>query len=140
MASNRFNVIYEPKTGDIEVDIGYVNPTDAGKYECTAENVYGKDDTPTIMFIVEVPNIDYSPETKNPEKFNEIDKPAKLQKEPSLLDLNMRPPIILIPLSDQKLNEGKPLIFLSKIDGYPKPKVKLIVFNNFKIVDLIINF
>jgi hypothetical protein len=42
--------------------------------------------------------------------------------------INFQPPIVIIPLTDSMLVEGRPLILLCKIIGKPIPKVYTLKF------------
>lgn len=124
MASTRFTVEYEPKTGDIDVFYDFVRPTDTGLYKCKAENQYGSDETDTNFFIIDGPNIDDRPQTGNPEVFRSLDEPLAVPVaiEPEE-EFELQPPIVVIPLTDKLIKESAPVELMCKIIGYPKPKV-----------------
>ena len=122
LASTRFNTKYEPTSGDVDIDVNFVKKIDTGNYICKAVNPYGTDETVTRINILDVPNIDETP-LVDPEKFIalESEKPINNNKDNSS---QLVPPRVLIPLSDARINEGEPILFSCRIDGFPKPKVK----------------
>jgi hypothetical protein len=123
MASTRFTTDYEPITGDIKVNVNFVKLMDTGSYRCIAENIYGTDETFMNIVILDVPNIDETPQTANPNLFKSLDtvpnyEPANYDKGKQL-----QPPIVIIPLKDLIVAEEKPITLMCKIIGEPKPKV-----------------
>lgn len=128
MASTRFTVQHEPTTGEIDVFFDFVKPIDTGLYRCKAENQYGSDETQTSLFIIDVPNIDYRPQTGNPDAFKNLDLPVAPFQVPDVDEANkfdVQPPIVIIPLSDKLIRESGPVELLCKIIGNPKPKVSI---------------
>lgn len=68
-----------------------------------------------------MPNVDQTPYV-NPEAFKNLEKmPAPLPADES--DTEMKPPKVIIPLTDVKLIEGQPIHLACKIEGVPRPKV-----------------
>ena len=124
MASNRFTTIYDPVSGNIDVNINFVKPVDEGVYTCKAENIYGEDKTFVDIEILDVPNVDETPQTNNPNAFSLLDmshlKPVTENPADQLLA-----PKVIIPLADTKIYEEKPVLLTCKIIGNPKPKVTL---------------
>jgi hypothetical protein len=130
MASTRFTTNYEPYTGDIDVFVNFVKRLDKGRYKCRAENKYGHDETFTSILIIDVPNVDETPQTQNPDVFKSFELPYPLNASPQNNDddnvdakLNLSPPVVIIPLQDAKILEEQPLVLTCKIIGNPKPKV-----------------
>ena len=127
MASNRFTVEYEPKTGDIDVIFDNLKPIDTGIYKCRAVNEYGFDVTESILFVIDGPNIDERPQTVNPDKYKTLDAPVA-PVMPDLDDkLELQPPIVIIPLTDKVITEAVPVELMCKIIGNPKPKVQILL-------------
>lgn len=123
MASTRFNLIYEPNTGDIQITIEFVKAIDAGFYKCIAENEYGSDETYMTIVIVDVPGVDDRPQTINPDAFKKLDDLEHLPVQIAEDIINPEPPIVIIPLTDLIIVEEKPISLTCKIYGNPKPKV-----------------
>ena len=75
--------------------------------------------------IVNVPNVDETPQTTNPNAFKNLDLPPLTNLPDSNLDdvLDPQAPIVIIPLTDSLVYEEEPLLLSCKIVGNPKPKV-----------------
>jgi hypothetical protein len=85
-----------------------------------AENEVGADQTSCNVTIIKIPNIDRRPMV-NPEAFKFLEQP---HEKPRVEDIeNLRPPKVIIPLSNAKLEEGQTVMLACKIEGYPRPKV-----------------
>lgn len=123
MASTRFTVQHEPTTGEINIFFDFVKQADMGVYKCKAENRYGSDETEARLFIIDVPNIDYRPQTGNPDAFKNLDLPLLPVDQDIDQKYDMQPPIVIVPLADQLIREGVPVELACKIIGNPKPKV-----------------
>lgn len=123
MASTRFTVEYEPKTGEIDVFYDFVKPFDTAIYKCKAENQYGFDETETTLFIIDGPNVDERPLTGNPDAFKNLDTPVVPVTPDVDESLELQPPIVIIPLVDKLIKEEVPVELMCKIIGKPKPKV-----------------
>ena len=130
LASTRFTTNYEPTTGDIDVIINFVKRVDTGDYKCVAENIHGADVTFTSIKIIDVPGVDDTPQTANPNAFQSLDLPAlngPVSDWQAVDDeLNVQPPVVIIPLTDTLVVEEEPLVLSCKIIGNPKPKVVLL--------------
>jgi hypothetical protein len=128
MASTRFSINYEPKTGDIDVEFDFVRPDDVGIYKCKAENIYGSDKTLANILILNVPSIDERPQTLNPEAYKKLGLPLATpdDKNPDRTENKMvgKPPKFIIHLpAEVKLHDGVKFQTRCKIEGYPLPKV-----------------
>jgi hypothetical protein len=126
LASNRLNINYEPKTGDIDFDFDFVKPIDAGVYKCRAENIYGQDNTFGNIFIIDVPNIDERPQYIDPESYKYLSLP--LPNYPTFdryFDPSKgKPPKFIIHLPYQyKYLNGENVLLKCRVEGYPLPKV-----------------
>lgn len=124
LASTRFTTNYEPNTGEIDVSIEFVKSIDTGTYKCKAENEYGADETFVTIIIIDVPNIDERPQTVNPDAFKHFDSPAYQPDNIAHGELNLQPPIVIIPLKDLVIREEQNVCLTCKIIGNPKPKVQ----------------
>jgi len=127
MASTRFTTEYEPNTGDIDVFFDFVKHGDTALYKCKAENQYGSDETQSILFIIDVPNIDERPQTGNPDAFKNLDAPVAAVMPDMDEKYDLQPPIVIIPLTDKLIREEVPVELSCKIIGNPKPKVDLMI-------------
>ena len=95
--------------------INDANLDDSGTYRIKVENPIGKDEAEAQLLVGHTAVLDETPNI-HPEDF------IKIKEKPSP-DLANEKPKFIIPLDDIKINEGDDLIFLCKVDGYPKPKV-----------------
>lgn len=96
---------------------------DVGSYLAVAENEAGVDQTNCNAFIKQMPNIDRTP-LVNPDAFRYLEQPAT--EKPRRDDQeNLRPPKVIVPLSNVKLEEGQSVLLACKIEGYPRPKVNI---------------
>ena len=125
MISSRFTTNYEPVTGDIEMNVEFVRPFDEGTYLCKAENIYGFDDTKSVIEIINVPNIDQNPQTLNPEKYKNLEQPFSFSNiEETKPNDNGIPPKFIIHLpAEIKLHDGVKFKTRIKVEGYPIPTV-----------------
>ena len=95
---------------------------DVGHYIVVAENEAGKDQTHCQVFVTQTANIDQTP-IVNPDAFRFLEHPQKQKPRPDEQE-KMIPPKVIVPLSNTRLEEGRPLQLACKIEGLPKPKVK----------------
>ena len=99
---------------------------DIGNYLVLAENPLGKDQTFCKLFVNPSPNVDETP-LIDPDAFKFLEpsvKPDNNNDEPYKKDRErFFPPRVIIPLTNQIINEGDLVRLAAKIDGYPKPKV-----------------
>lgn len=128
-ASTRFTTGYDLNTGVVTLRISDTQINDVGFYTSIAENEVGADQTACTITIRQVPNIDRTPMV-NPDAFRFLEQPTQARPQKEEPD-NMRPPKVIIPLSDAKLEEGQNILLACKIDGYPRPKVTFFVLVNF---------
>lgn len=128
-ASNRYNQTYDLKTGVICLKINDVLDQDSGYYEVIVENNSGSDRTAANLNVGHVPNIDQRPIIE-PNAFKYLNPPTpQSPKTPQDDTRNYQPPKVIIPLKDIRVNEDQPVTFMTKIIGYPIPKVIFILFN-----------
>lgn len=94
---------------------------DIGTYLALAENEAGRDQTHCMVAIQQMPSIDQTP-IVNPDAFKYLEAPSKHKpRDDSAGD--MKPPKVIVPLSNVKLKESQPMFLACKIEGYPKPTV-----------------
>lgn len=124
-ASNRYNQTYDLKTGVISLKINDVIDNDSGFYEVIVENNGGSDRTAANLIVGHVPNIDQRP-IIDPNAFKYLNPPQTPTSKPRDMDdaRNYQPPKVIIPLKDIRVHEDQPVTFMTKIIGYPIPKVK----------------
>ena len=129
--STRFTTVYDPYTGDIEVNVDFVKGIDTGFYILKAENPYGSDVTFMNLNVLDVPGIDYTPVTGHPDSYRHLDLPpvpsnvfdsATPDYDPENSQ-EIEPPKVVIPLEDTQISEMQPVILTCKITGKPSPKV-----------------
>ncbi len=120
-ASTRYTSNYDLNSGIaiLKIDSAFAN--DVGNYLAVAENPAGKDQTTCRVEISLVPNIDQTPYV-NPDAFRFLEHPGYLS-QPYESDVEMKPPRVIIPLTDAKLIEGQAVHLACKIEGSPRPKV-----------------
>jgi hypothetical protein len=99
-AKTRYTTDYDINTGVVSLKIDDARPDDIGKYSVSATNIAGSDETEAEALLRPIKNI--------------------------LDDEKIRPPKIIIPLTDKKITEEDEIIFFCKVDGYPTPEVKKI--------------
>lgn len=124
-ASNRYTPHFDLKTGVASLKINEVQPNDSGVYEIVAENHLGSDRTNANLIVDNSPSIDKTP-IVDPRAFRYLNQPQTQPHHPSESDdSKLSPPKVIIPLKDIRSNEGSSITFLSKIIGYPTPRVNL---------------
>ena len=74
----------------------------------------GKDETEAQLLVGHTAVLDETPNI-HPEDFKKIKEKQKPDE--------YEPPRFITPLDNIKIQEGDDLLFLCKVDGYPKPKV-----------------
>lgn len=125
-ASNRYNPHFDLKTGVASLKVNEAQANDSGLYEVAVENIAGSDRTAANLIVDHVPDIDQSP-IIDPNAFKYLNA-APQSPKPRAPDADevssIRPPKVIIPLKDIKVNEDQPATFMSKIIGYPIPKVR----------------
>jgi predicted DNA-binding antitoxin AbrB/MazE fold protein len=136
-ASNRYTVNYDFPTGVITLSINEAQMNDVGNYTVLADNEVGSDQTSCNAFINQLPNIDSTPMI-NPDAFRFLEHPTG-RAPASREDIeNLRPPKVIIPLTDVRLEEGQSVQLACKIEGYPRPKVSknYYVSNEYKFTSI----
>ena len=104
-AKTRFTTNYDVKTGVVSLKINDARPDDVGNYRVTASNIIGADETSADASLIDP------------------------SENPDVKSKNFMAPIILIPLTNTKINEEDEIEFLCKVIGYPKPKVYRLLTN-----------
>jgi hypothetical protein len=90
-----------------------------GDYLVVAENEAGKAETTCKVFIKALPSIDDRPMV-NPDAFKNLQhQPGMAPEEESEA---ISPPVVIIPLTDSRVGEGRSVTLMCKIEGSPKPR------------------
>lgn len=85
-----------------------------------------------------MPNIDETPQTVNPDAYKNLYIPSTYVPQPNKTDVELQPPIVIIPLVDTKIYEETPTALTCKIIGKPIPKVPYDHANRVSNSDLIL--
>jgi hypothetical protein len=126
-ASNRFTHNYDLNTAVVSLKMENAQVHDIGNYRVIASNDAGTDQTECSVFIAEMPNIDQTPMV-NPDAFRYLEQAPLLKKKADKPE-HVQPPKVIVPLSNVKLEEGRPFVLACKIIGSPKPNVKHLIYN-----------
>lgn len=125
-ASNRLTTDYDLKTGVASLKISDTQSNDSARYELFAENKAGSDRTASNLIIMPSPSIDKAP-IVDPRAFKYLDPTALSQAAPQEPfrgdEERAEPPRVVIPLKDYRVNEGHSVCLMTKITGYPQPKI-----------------
>ncbi len=108
-------------TGVARLKMNDTVPSDDGVYTVVAENKAGSDRTNGRLDIEKDLNIDNKP-IVNPEAFNYLNRPDHMT--PKNVEPNLSPARITVPLSNMRLQEGKPCRLVCKVEGNPLPNVR----------------
>ena len=98
--------------------------TDQAIYSAIAYNQIGQIQTQARLHVSKSPGIDQSP-IVNPDAFKYLNKPRESLRSEEVFE--SQPPKVVVPLSNVKLLEGKPIFLACKITGYPKPRVNFMI-------------
>ncbi len=120
-ASNRLITNHNLNTGLVYLKIADTQLGDCGHYTAVAENKAGQDQTFCAIKVSEQPNIDTTPMV-NPDAFRYLENNPSASR-PRKDDEVLKPPKVVIPLSNVKLEEGQKVSLACKIEGTPKPKL-----------------
>jgi hypothetical protein len=122
-ASNRYSPHFDVKTGVASLKVNEAQANDSGLYQVAVENIAGSDSTAANLIVDHVPDIDQTP-IIDPNAFKYLNAPQSPAPSRDSDDRpQIRPPKVIIPLKDIKVHEDQPVCFMSKIIGYPIPKV-----------------
>ncbi|CAF4193397.1 unnamed protein product, partial [Adineta steineri] len=124
MTSNRIRTKYDAPTKQVVLQITDVRPEDVGQYVVVAKNPAGQDSTGTTLTIADdrpkAPTdnnrIKNQPEGEAPRPLNVV---PGVEHQPSLAAPaaeEQRAPRVIVPLSDNVVEESMPVIFRSTID------------------------
>lgn len=118
-----FRTDYDHTTGVASFKMANSQLNDAGAYTALAENPAGTANTTSQLTILPVSHIDTTP-IVNPDAFRYLNTPPTQSRPPDADELaKIYPPKVIIPLKDIRVNEDQPVSFMTKIIGYPIPKV-----------------
>lgn len=125
-ASNRLIPNYNLNSGIVTLKIADVQMGDTGNYTAFAQNRAGQDQTYCSILVTEIPAIDNKPMIK-PDAFKYLEAPKESKRPDDNEKINYQPPVFIIPLTNSRAEEGQPIQLASKVEGYPKPKVFIII-------------
>jgi hypothetical protein len=109
-------------------------------YTAIAENPAGVVNTSARLTVNPVSNIDTQP-IVNPDAFRYLNAPHSPARPHDADEVGkIYPPKVVIPLKDFKVNESQPVNFMTKIIGFPIPKVILKFDLFFKVFSKYSNF
>jgi hypothetical protein len=148
--SNRHRTRYTPDTQQVLLQIDNVRPEDVGQYVVVASNPAGKDQTAGSLNVVpEKPVVEDRPNVpgqgvKRPRgqerrPLEVIPTPDQLKQGPPfakteerVVQEEVRPPRVLVPLKDSNVEESMPVILTTKIDaGSPMGSVRFHFYLDF---------
>ena len=118
MEGNRYTTEYDLFTKVLTLQILNARPEDQGIYVARAVNPVGSDETTC--------NLTVKPETKKgpgaqPEQTGPLEVKAP---QPKKEDLDkMEPPKVIVPLENEKVKKGSPVLLKATIIGTPTPDV-----------------
>ena len=122
-ASNRFTPEYDLKTGVASLKFADTQSNDSGRYEVFAENKAGSDRTASSLIVTPSSVIDKTP-IVDPRAFKYLDPTPRDSHRASGDDRERaESPRVVIPLKDYRVNEGQSVNLMTKITGYPQPRI-----------------
>jgi hypothetical protein len=118
----RFNTKYDIPTKILTLQILDARPEDQGTHTVRAVNPVGSDETTGKLTIKPVPSIEKQPFTK-PEQLVPLEVKAPAPKKEDLQQ--MQPPKVIVPLQNEEVKKGAPVLLQATIVGKPTPNVRL---------------
>ena len=127
LEGNRFTTKYDILTKTLTLQILAARPDDQGVYTVRATNPSGTDETSCNLRIQETPSIDTRPFVQ-PERFAPLEVKAPVPKKEDLQQ--MEAPKVLVPLQNEQVDEGAPVLLRATIVGKPTPNVRLSTYRS----------
>lgn len=122
MEGNRYSTKYDIPNRVIRLQILASRPEDQGVYTVRARNPVGSDETSCTLTIRPVAAVDTRPFVE-PERFRPLENRPLTVGSPDNQAQPLRPPKVLVPMNNVRLNEFQPIVLKSIIDaGYPMGK------------------
>ncbi len=119
MEGNRYRTEYNIYTTILTLQITGGRPDDQGTYTVRAINPVGSDETTCKLTIK--PETQKGPSAQ-PEQFGPLEVKAP---PPTKGDLEkMEPPKVIVPLENEKVKKGSPVLLKATITGKPTPDVR----------------
>jgi hypothetical protein len=118
----RYRTEYNIFTTILTLQITGGRPEDQGTYTVRATNPVGSDETTCKLTIKPVPATQKGPSAQ-PEQFGPLEVKAPPPKKEDLEQ--MQPPKVIVPLENEKVKKGSPVLLKATIIGKPTPNVKL---------------
>jgi hypothetical protein len=119
---NRYRTEYNIYTTTLTLQITGGRPDDQGTYTVRATNPLGSDETTCKLTIKPAPATEKGPSAQ-PEQFGplEVKAPPPTKEDQQ----QMQPPKVIVPLENEKVKKGSPVILKATIVGQPTPNVRL---------------
>jgi hypothetical protein len=115
----RYRTEYDIFTSTLVLQITSGRPDDQGTYTVRAINPVGSDETTGKLTIK--PATQKGPSAQ-PEQFGPLEVKAP---PPTQADLDkMEPPKVIVPLENEKVKKGSPVLLKATITGKPTPDVR----------------
>ena len=118
---NRFKTKYDVPTKTLTLQILAARPEDQGTYTVRATNPSGSDETTCKLTIRPVASVDTRPFIQ-PEQFAPLEVKAPIPKKEDMKQ--MQPPKVVVPLQNEEVKEGAPVLLQATIVGKPTPDVR----------------
>ena len=122
LEGNRFTTKYDILTKVLTLEILAARPDDQGVYTVRANNPSGTDETSCKLKIDQTPSIDTRPFIQ-PDRFAPLEVLAPVPKKEDLEE--MQPPKVIVPLQNDQIKEGAPVLLEATIVGKPTPTVSV---------------
>ncbi len=121
MEGTRYRTEYDIFTSTLVLQITSGRPDDQGTYTVRAINPVGSDETTGKLTIKPTPATQKGPSAQ-PEQFGPLEVKAP---PPTQADLEkMEPPKVIVPLENEKVKKGSPVLLKATITGRPTPNVR----------------
>jgi hypothetical protein len=117
--ANRFTTKYDIPTKVLTLQILASRPDDQGVYTARATNPVGSDETSCKLTVRPVSSVDSRPFV-GPEHFGPLEHRPVTGHDVNDENQLLRPPKVLVPMNNVRLQESQPILLKSIIDaGYP---------------------
>ncbi len=138
----RFTPIYD--FGYVAMNFGWVYPEDSGEYLCRATNKYGSDETRAVIKTTGRPGIIYDSQLpkgmQSVEMIREMETawqraPEEVQDE----EKQKEKPVFVLKPEPAQVMEGEWARFVTRVTGYPRPRVMWLL-NGHTVINVSIEF
>ncbi len=121
LEGNRYITEYDILNRILTLQILAARPEDQGVYTVRAINPVGSDETTGKLTIQPASSTGKGPSTQ-PEKFAPLEVKAPVPKKEEMTQ--MQPPKVIVPLPNEKVKIGSPVLLRATIIGKPTPSVR----------------